>query len=221
MERVDRIHMMIKTILFDFDGTLVDTNELIYHSFAYTFKKFGYSFSKEEIMQFNGPPLAQTFSELNPELADDMIRTYREHNHKYHEQYVKLFPNVKETLEVLKEKGFELGVVTAKMREGVELGMEITGIGPYFDTIVTIDDVIHPKPHPEPVKKALERLDAEPETAIMVGDNYHDIVAGNKAGTKTAGVAWSLRGKEYLKKYNPTYILDDMTDLLTIVGVAR
>lgn len=211
--------MMIKTILFDFDGTLIDTNELIFHSFDYTFKKYGYSFTKEEILKFNGPPLRETFSKINPELTDEMIKTYREHNHKYHDKYVKLFPNVKETLEALQENGFELGIVTAKMRDGVELGMEITGIKPYFDTVVTIDDVENPKPHPEPVIKALDRLNAEADTAIMIGDNYHDIVAGNKAGTKTAGVAWSARGKEYLKQFNPTYMLDDMTDLLAIVGV--
>lgn len=211
--------MMIKTILFDFDGTLIDTNELIYHSFDYTFKKFGYSFTKEEILQFNGPPLRETFSQLNPDLAEEMIRTYRIHNAQHHEAYVKLFPNVKETLEVLREKGFELGVVTAKMREGVKQGMEITGIESYFDTIVTIDDVENPKPHPEPVIKALNKLNAEADTAIMIGDNYHDIIAGNKAGTKTAGVSWSLRGKEYLKQFNPTYMLEDMSDLLVIVGV--
>lgn len=211
--------MMIKTILFDFDGTLIDTNELIYHSFDYTFKKFGYSFTKEEILQFNGPPLRETFSQLNPDLAEEMIRTYRTHNAQHHEAYVKLFPNVKETLEVLREKGFELGVVTAKMREGVKQGMEITGIESYFDTIVTIDDVENPKPHPEPVIKALNKLNAEADTAIMIGDNYHDIIAGNKAGTKTAGVSWSLRGKEYLKQFNPTYMLEDMSDLLAIVGV--
>jgi pyrophosphatase PpaX len=211
--------MMIKTILFDFDGTLIDTNELIYHSFDYTFKKFGYSFTKEEILQFNGPPLRETFSQLNPDLAEEMIRTYRIHNAQHHEAYVKLFPNVKETLEVLREKGFELGVVTAKMREGVKQGMEITGIESYFDTIVTIDDVENPKPHPEPVIKALNKLNAEADTAIMIGDNYHDIIAGNKAGTKTAGVSWSLRGKEYLKQFNPTYMLEDMSDLLAIVGV--
>lgn len=210
---------MIKTILFDFDGTLIDTNELIYHSFDYTFKKFGYSFTKEEILQFNGPPLRETFSQLNPDLAEEMIRTYRIHNAQHHEAYVKLFPNVKETLEVLREKGFELGVVTAKMREGVKQGMEITGIESYFDTIVTIDDVENPKPHPEPVIKALNKLNAEADTAIMIGDNYHDIIAGNKAGTKTAGVSWSLRGKEYLKQFNPTYMLEDMSDLLAIVGV--
>lgn len=211
--------MSIKTVLFDFDGTLIDTNELINKSFFYTFEQFGYSFSEEEILQFNGPPLQKTFTQINPQLAEEMIQTYREHNSKYHDEYVTLFPNVKETLDALKQAGFKLAIVSAKMRAGVDQGLEITNIGSYFDTIVTIDDVVNPKPHPESVLKALENLYAQPDEAIMVGDNYHDILSGNKAGTKTAGVAWSIKGEAYLRQYNPTYMIDDMIDLLKIVGV--
>lgn len=211
--------MSIKTVLFDFDGTLIDTNDLINKSFLYTFEQFGYSFTEKEILQFNGPPLQKTFSQINPQLAEEMIQTYREHNAKYHDEYVTLFPNVKETLDALQQAGLKLAIVSAKMRAGVNQGLEITNIGSYFDTIITIDDVSNPKPHPESVLKALENLYAEPTQAIMVGDNYHDILSGNKAGTKTAGVAWSVKGEAYLQQYNPTYMLEDMIDLLKIVGV--
>lgn len=211
--------MSIKTILFDFDGTLIDTNELIYKSFVHTFKKFGYSFTDEEILSFNGPPLRETFFNINPELADEMLHTYRQHNYEHHDDYVSLFPNVRETLDVLQKNGFNLGVVSAKMRQGVEQGMNVTNIGSYFDVIITIDDVKNPKPHPESVFKALEQLRTEPQVTIMVGDNYHDIEAGNNAGAKTAGVAWSVKGEAYLQQFNPTYMLKDMTDLLSIVGV--
>src|SRR5699024_1521201 len=121
--------------------------------------------------------------------------------------------------DVLQQAGFKLAIVSAKMRAGVNQGLEITNIGSYFDTIITIDDVSNPKPHPESVLKALENLYAQPTQAIMVGDNYHDILSGNKAGTKTAGVAWSVKGEAYLQQYNPTYMLDDMIDLIKIVGV--
>lgn len=211
--------MTIQTVLFDFDGTLVDTNELIFHSFVHTFETFGYQFSKEEILTFNGPPLKETFHNINPQLVDEMIETYQKHNHENHEKYITLFPNVKETLMKLKENGINIGVVTAKMKEGVTLGMEITNITPYIDTVVSIDDVEKPKPDPEPVLKALDNLQADKDSAIMIGDNYHDIVSGNRAGVITAGVAWSSKGEQYLRKYNPTYMLDDMLDLLPIVGV--
>lgn len=211
--------MSINTVLFDFDGTLIDTNELIYQSFVHTFDQYGYEFTKDEILQFNGPPLQDTFTNLNPQLAEEMIQTYRDHNAKHHDEYVSLFPNVRETLDTLQQHGFKLAIVSAKIRTGVEQGMEITDLTSYFDTIITIDDVTNPKPHPESVQKALENLHADPEQAIMIGDNYHDIKSGNQAGTKTAGVAWSVKGEAYLQQFNPTYMLNDMTDLLKIIGV--
>ena len=210
--------MSIETILFDLDGTLIDTNELIHQSFEYTFNYYGYSFTREEILQFNGPPLIKTFTEINPDLAEEMIITYRKHNLEHHNDYVKLFPNVKETLKALHDAGKRMGIVSAKMRPGVELGLEVTGIRSFFDTIVAVDDVQNPKPHPEPVLRGAKALAAELKRSLMVGDNYHDIESGKNAGVKTAGVAWSLKGKEYLQKFNPTYMLEDMRDLLPIVG---
>jgi len=211
--------MSIETILFDLDGTLIDTNELIHKSFEYTFDQYGYSFSQEEILQFNGPPLIKTFTDINPDLAEDMLETYRKHNLEHHNDYVKLFPNVKETLEILQANGKRLGIVSAKMRSGVVLGLEVTGIKHFFDAIVAIDDVKNPKPHPEPVLKGLKGLSGKPDSSLMVGDNYHDIESGKNAGLKTIAVGWSLKGEEYLQQFNPTYMIKDMRELLPIAGV--
>lgn len=211
--------MNIDTILFDLDGTLIDTNELIHQSFVYTFEQYGYSFTREEILQFNGPPLVDTFTALNPDLAEEMIATYRKHNLAHHNDYVSLFPNVKETLEELHKHGVKMGIVSAKMRDGVKLGLEVTNIKQYFDTIIAVDDVKNPKPHPEPVLKGMSNLASSPSNTIMVGDNYHDIESGKNAGTKTVAVSWSLKGEKFLKQYNPTYIIEDMHDLLPIIGV--
>lgn len=211
--------MNINTILFDLDGTVIDTNELITHSFEYTFDKYGYTFSHEEILSFNGPPLIDTFTKVNPQKAMEMLTTYREHNMKYHDKYVKVFPNVVETLEELKKRNKKLAIVTAKMRDGAIYGLEITGLKSYFDVIITIDDVTHPKPHPEPVIKAINELGSKPESSIMIGDNYHDIEAGKNAGIKTVGVGWSIKGREFLQSLNPTYMIDDMKELLSIEGV--
>lgn len=211
--------MSIKTILFDLDGTIVNSNELINASFEYTFKKYGMEFTSEEILQFNGPTLIETFGKISPGNEEAMIRTYREFNLGQHEKYITLFPDVIETIEQLIEKGIKVGIVTSKMRDAVKLGMEITGIDRYFETIITLDDVIESKPHPEAVVKAMIELDGKPESTLMVGDNYHDILAGQHAGVKTAGVAWSQKGEEFLNSYKPTYMLQNMKDLLTIVGV--
>ncbi|MGM8366065.1 pyrophosphatase PpaX [Virgibacillus sp. W0181] len=211
--------MSIDTVLFDLDGTLIDTNELIISSFEHTFEHYGLTFTKKEIMEFNGPPLIDTFQEINPDLAEAMIDTYREHNIKHHDNFVKVFPYVLETVEQLRQHQIKMGIVSAKMRQGVLKGLSLTGLEDYFETIVSMDDVTHPKPHPEPVLKAMSNLGATPETSIMVGDNYHDIESGKNAGVKTAGVAWSEKGKEFLLNYDPTYMLEDMRDLLKIVGV--
>lgn len=211
--------MSIQTVLFDLDGTILDSNELILRSFEYTFEKYNFSFTREELKEFNGPPLVDTFKKYNPGYEEEMVKIYREHNHAIHEQYVKLFPNVIETLEELQGNDIDMGIVTAKMRVAVDLGMELTGLDRYFETIVTVDDITHAKPHPESVIKAMIELNGIAESTLMVGDNYHDILAGKNAGVKTAGVAWTHKGEDFLASYDPTYMLKDMKDLLEIVGV--
>ena len=108
--------------------------------------------------------------------------------------------------------------MTTKIRDTVNMGLKLTKLDQFFDVVVTLDDVENAKPHPEPVLKALEQLGSSPEEAIMVGDNHHDIEAGKNAGTKTAGVSWSVKGREYISSYKPDYILEKMSDLLPIVG---
>src|SRR5690625_4375572 len=159
--------MNIKTVLFDLDGTLIDTNELINESFRHTFNKYKFEFTDSEIRNFNGPPLRDTFNQLNQDLAEEMIQTYRKHNLANHEAYVKVFPNVEKTIQSLLKKDIEIGIVSAKMRQGVELGLEVTGLAKYFETIITIDDVNNPKPHPEPVRLAMNELKAKPDRFRM------------------------------------------------------
>lgn len=211
--------MSIHTILFDLDGTLIDTNELIIASFDHTFKHYQLPYTREEIMQFNGPPLRDTFYHIDPERAESMIATYREHNLKHHDNYVTPFPHVAEVLEQLQAHNIRLGIVSAKMQKSVNMGLAVTGIERYFESVITWDDVDHPKPHPEPVMKAMEALEAEAASTLMVGDNYHDIESGKNAGVHTAGVAWAHKGKDFLQQYHPTYMLEDMYDLLKILGV--
>ncbi|WP_060678517.1 pyrophosphatase PpaX [Virgibacillus halodenitrificans] len=211
--------MNIDIILFDLDGTLIDTNELITASFEHTFKKHNLSFTKEEIMGFNGPPLLDTFHNIDPERADVLVKTYREHNLAEHDRYVKAFPYAVETIQKLKNSGKKVGIVSTKMAKSVHMGLTLTGLEPLFNTIITYDDVQHAKPHPEPVIKAMKELDADGASTLMVGDNYHDIVAGKNAGVQTAGVSWAHKGRDSLLAYKPTYMLEDMRDLLKITGV--
>src|SRR5699024_7235188 len=211
--------MSIDTVLFDMDGTLIDTNDFSHESFVHTFNHYGFTFTDEAILTFNGPPLYESFMNINPELAGEMVDTYRAHNIANHDKYVKVFPTVVETLERLKDSNIKMAVVAATMRQGVEVGLDMTNLRHYSGSIDSVDDVTKPKPHPEPVIKAMEQLGGNKETSLMVGDNSHDIESGNKAGLKTVGVKWSSKGENFLKQYDPTFMIDEMRDILNIVGV--
>ncbi|ENH98441.1 pyrophosphatase PpaX [Gracilibacillus halophilus YIM-C55.5] len=212
--------MKVETILFDLDGTLINTNELIIASFTHTAEQFGdRKYSREEILDFIGPPLTESLAKINPDKVDDMMETYRKHNYENHETYVEAYPTVVDTINRLKQEGYQLGIVTTKLNDTAKLGLEITGMDQAFDVLIGLDDVDHAKPHPEPILEAIDQLKANPMTTLMVGDNYHDIEAGHNAGVQTAGVSWSIKGKEILEQHEPNYMLDEMADLLEIVGV--
>ncbi|WP_121663512.1 pyrophosphatase PpaX [Metabacillus litoralis] len=212
--------MKINTLLFDLDGTLINTNELIIESFLHTLHSYyPDQYKREDVLPFIGPTLYDTFNSINPEKVEEMVKVYRKFNHEQHDVLVKEYETVFETVKTLKEKGFKLGIVTTKIRATVNMGLTLTKLDQFFDVVVTLDDVENAKPHPEPVLKALEQLGSKPEEAIMVGDNHHDVEAGKNAGTKTAGVAWSIKGRDYISSHNPDYLLETMSDLLPIVGV--
>ncbi|MCM3442987.1 pyrophosphatase PpaX [Metabacillus halosaccharovorans] len=212
--------MKINTLLFDLDGTLINTNELIIESFLHTLHSYyPDQYKREDVLPFIGPTLYDTFTSINPEKTEEMVKVYRKFNHEQHDVLVTEYETVFETIKTLKEHGFKLGIVTTKIRDTVNMGLKLTKLDQFFDVVVTLDDVENAKPHPEPVLKALAQLDSKPEEAIMVGDNHHDVEAGKNAGTKTAGVSWSVKGREYISSYNPDYLLEKMSDLLPIVGV--
>ncbi|PMC33996.1 pyrophosphatase PpaX [Bacillus sp. UMB0899] len=212
--------MKINTLLFDLDGTLINTNELIIESFLHTLHSYyPDQYKREDVLPFIGPTLYDTFTSINPEKTEEMVTVYRKFNHEQHDVLVTEYETVFETIKTLKEHGFKLGIVTTKIRDTVNMGLKLTKLDQFFDVVVTLDDVENAKPHPEPVLKALAQLDSKPEEAIMVGDNHHDVEAGKNAGTQTAGVSWSIKGREYISSYNPDYLLERMSDLLPIVGV--
>ncbi|MDF1509676.1 MULTISPECIES: pyrophosphatase PpaX [Bacillaceae] len=210
----------ITTLLFDLDGTLIDTNELIIQSFLHTLEQYyPGAYKREDVLPFMGPTLTETFAAMNADKVEEMTNVYRTFNIAHHDDLVTEFEGVRETVAVLKEKGFKLGIVTTKRLTVVEKGLRLTKLESYFDVVVALDHVTKAKPDPEPIVKALAQLDSTPEEAMMIGDNFHDIVGGKNAGTKTAGVAWSLKGKAFLEQYDPDYMLEHMSDLLEILGV--
>ncbi|WP_339214060.1 pyrophosphatase PpaX [Solibacillus sp. FSL W8-0372] len=210
--------MKTKALLFDFDGTLLNTNELIIQTFMYIFdERFPGQYSTVDCLKFIGPSLKQTFDELTPGETELMIAKYREWSAANHDSLVTGYEEVVETLEELHALGIKMAIVSTKSREGLARGMKILQAAHLFDAVVGLDDVEHVKPHPEPVLLALQKLGVDRSEAIMIGDNSHDIEGGKNAGVRTAGVAWSAKGVDYLMSYEPTYMLHHMRDLLEIV----
>jgi pyrophosphatase PpaX len=209
----------MNTILFDLDGTLIDTNELIISTYLHTLEKyFPGKYTREDVLPFLGPTLHEVFGEMDPDRVEEMVLDYRTYNLANHDALVKEFVGVMETIETLKIKGYKLGIVTTKREDVAFKGLRLMKLDSYFDVMIAYDHVKKVKPDPEPIFLALEKLGSKPEEALMVGDNFHDVLAGKNAGTKTAGVAWSIKGREYLAKYEPDFMLENMTDLLRILG---
>ncbi|MDQ0220016.1 pyrophosphatase PpaX [Peribacillus cavernae] len=209
----------ITTLLFDLDGTLINTNDLIIASFTATLNHYyPDKYTREDILPFIGPPLSDTFYSIDQERVEEMIARYREHNIQNHDAMVTEYEGVYETIRALCEEGYKLGIVTTKKRDVVLKGLHLSKLDDFFEVIVSLDDVVRAKPDPEPVLKALHLLNSSPSEAMMIGDNHHDVLAGKNAGTQTAGVAWTVKGREYLEEFKPDYILEHMGDLLRILG---
>jgi pyrophosphatase PpaX len=209
---------MKKALLFDFDGTLLNTNNLIIESFMHVFdEKFPGQFTKSDCLAFIGPSLKETFEKIAPDQTEQLITQYRAWNELHHDELVTEYDGVVETLNTLHEMGIRLVIVSTKIHDNVVKGLNVLGVTHLFEHIIGFDDVQHVKPHPEPIEKALALLQLEKEDVIMIGDNSHDIEAAHNAGVDSAGVAWSIRGEAYLQQYRPTYILQHMSNLIEIV----
>ncbi|WP_159888368.1 pyrophosphatase PpaX [Paenibacillus puerhi] len=212
---------MIRTVLFDLDGTILDTNELIIQSFIHTFTGVTPEpVTREHIIPNMGRPLLEQMMYFSGrDQVEDLVLKYRAYNIGRHDELVTVFPHVPETLARLKAAGIKLGVVTSKIRLTTEMGLKLTGIYDYFDVIVTVDEVERPKPDPEGIIKALQLIGEDTAGAMMVGDSHYDLEAARGAGIPSVGVSWSLKGIDYLRAYDPTYIIQDIRELLPIVGV--
>lgn len=208
----------ITTLLFDFDGTLLDTNELIIQSYQYVLDKhYPGKYKRSNILPFLGPPLVDAFSTVDPQRAEEFIVEYRNWNIERHDELAIEFDGVSETLKQLKAAGMKMAIVSTKRNDMVFKGLDLLDADGVFDVVIGIDDVTNAKPDPEPLLLALERLGATADEALMIGDNYHDIEGGKNAGVRTAGVAWSAKGEAFLQTFHPDYMLHHISDLLRIV----
>ncbi|MCT8975573.1 pyrophosphatase PpaX [Clostridium sp. CX1] len=208
---------MIKAILFDLDGTLINTNELIIESFQYTFNKhLNREVSREEIVRTFGEPLRGTMANYDEKSADLLVAIYREYNEKKHDELAYIFEGVKEGLVNLREMGVKLAIVTSKRRALAERGLKLINVFDYMDVIVTPEDTLKHKPLGDPAEKACEILKIRPDEAIMVGDSHNDILCGRNAGCSTAIVKYTALSMRELMEHKPDYVIDSIEDLVGI-----
>ena len=183
--------MRYPTVLFDLDGTLVDSGAIILASFKHAAKTvLARDVEDEQIAALvGGSNLYDQMAVLDPSRVEELVRVYREHNRPLHDE-LQAFDGVEELVGTLAAEGRKLGIVTAKGRATVDLAFAVIDLEPYFEAVVTADMTERHKPDPQPVLKALELLGSDPSEAAFVGDSPFDVGAGKAAGVFTVAVSW-------------------------------
>ena len=183
--------MRYPNVLFDLDGTLIDSGAIILASFKHATK----TVLRREIPEaelaarVGGSNIYDQMRAIDELQVDELVRVYREHNEPLHDE-LEAFEGIEHVLDRLKRDGRRLGIVTAKRRKTVELAFAVLPLEHYFDVVVTSDMTERHKPDPEPVLAALERLGVGPAEAAFVGDSPFDVASGKAAGVFTVAVAW-------------------------------
>jgi len=213
----------VKAVLFDLDGTLIDTNELICDSWRYAVSKLtGREITDEEIRGTMGEMLIDSMLRIMPEIdPDNALEIYRAYQRDIFLERITLFEGTEEMLSALKKAGYKNALVTSRLRSSCERALTHFGLINLFDAILTASDGKVFKPDPEPIYKILEQIGAKPDEAMFVGDTVHDIEAGLAAGVFTVLVGWSyaLPPEKRADAPRPDFVIEKLQDILTLVSI--
>jgi pyrophosphatase PpaX len=205
---------VLAAALFDFDGTLVDTTEMIFQSMRHaTSSVLGRDdLSREELLANVGQPLPRQMEILDAEKAELLLEAYRAHHEEHHDALIGEFPGVDEALYRLRTAGVRIVVVTSKRRRSVEMALEkFPGLDLVVDLFVTMEDTTEHKPHPEPLLKGLELAgDVPKDKAVYVGDSPFDVKAAKAAGLRSVAVSWGAFSEDTLREAEPDHLVPDI-----------
>jgi pyrophosphatase PpaX len=217
---VDTIEAMrFSVVLFDLDGTVIDSGAIILASMRHAAKEvLGLEPPDEELMAaVGGPGLEAQMRALAPDRVEELVTVYRAHNEPLHDTLA-VCEGMDDVLVRLKDEGRRLGIVTAKRRATVELAFDAVPLRHLFDTVVGGNETTRHKPDPDPLLLALERLDACPEDTAYVGDAPFDIRAAQAAGVHSVAVTWGgIHPRERLEREDPDAIVDTAEELLDVL----
>ncbi|HZJ02037.1 MAG TPA: HAD-IA family hydrolase [Gemmatimonadaceae bacterium] len=206
-------------VLFDLDGTLIDTIGLLLECARHTFKGRTPAPTDEEWIAGIGTPLRKQFAAYttSDDEVEELTQRYRSFQREHHDRLTTAFPGVLEVLDELEAMGHPMGIVTSKSNEMMDRGLEWVGIMRHMKTRIGMDNAKRHKPDPHPVQVALEELEYEPGEAVFVGDSPHDIASGNAAGVTTVAALWGPFSREQLEPYHPSHYLENITALPRLI----
>ena len=205
---------MLTAALFDFDGTLVDTTELIHQSLRHaTHSVLGRDdIPRETLLAHVGQPLPRQMELIDAEKAELLLESYRRYNEENHDALIAEFPGIERSLDRLRSAGVKVAVVTSKRRFSVEMALEsFPGLRNVVDRFVTMEDTNEHKPHPEPLLRGLELVGGVPkEEAAYVGDSPFDVEAAKAAGLTSVAVSWGAFSEDTLRAAEPDHLVPDV-----------
>lgn len=210
----------IDTVLFDLDGTLLNSRELIDRSFQHTFDKFrpDLKLTEADYDSFFGPTLYQTFSRYSKseKEIEEMIAFYREYNIANYDDMVSLFPGAKDVIKTLNKKGIKIGIVSSKAESLVKHTIDLFNLNDYVNLVLGYESYENPKPAPDGILMAKEKLNAK--NVLYVGDHINDMTAAHAANVEACGVLY-ISHPEIMLDAKPEYVINKLSELINIVGV--
>lgn len=207
---------MLKVIVFDFDGTIMDTNAIIKDSLNEVAIKYrGRPLSDAEFDPILGRALHEQVAMINDrqEDLDNMVEAYRAYYRAHQKEKVHLFEGIRDCLDAIKDMRIPCAVFTNKGRNGLDNGLRDFDLGQYFQMTISAYDIENPKPHPQGLQVIAEHFGVKTEELLMIGDSAHDIEAGKAAGAQTALVSWTIIDQKKLKALNPDVYISQAMDL--------
>jgi len=210
--------MRIDAVIFDLDGTLIDTQELILASFRVaTAEVLGQSVPDDEVVRYIGIPLIDQARILAPEHIDELMERYRRHNLALHDELIRYFEGTREMLEGLAQRGKLLAVVTSKRNRPAREGLDSFGLRPFFTIILGMEDTVKHKPDPEPLLEAARRLKVDPTHCVYVGDSIYDMQSARSAGMGAIAALWGMHSAEQLRDAGAQYEASNPAEVCPLI----